>query len=620
MAQEQQEPNARRAVDAPIGPYLPPLLRCGTLEVVARQKRSGFAPPSVARRADADADWLRDGKPLWYSQRPRLIRADDPGGVALDRLLVVGDVETLTFERNSNSADEWFVAETWARTGTAAIDGRLVSVFDLNWSHEELWDAIGREPHGFDRPMVDFGQLKIGTEGDDDFTSNRIRLNMAPLNIPESQVERIDETAQYASHMVNLVIPTFGNGRLTDHGEYRLDMAAQRFYEYFADEYDSIAFVAAETTVDDGRAYAKRARQPVSGIGRPLYDHSDEYGSAGVLRTVELYEGAVFATMATSHHEIGHTWVDDWDWSALAGGVEFYDQTSHTPLLYPGEVFTGNVLAPDVRVARSEDGDGFVLEDTPEPAALHPTTLYRMGLIGPESVPELLVFANQHQHLWRAGTRIEGGVRTVHINDILAEHGPREGPVDSVWRRATVIVSRDELLSQAEMDFWNFFAARHAATEGVTTWEGVPSWHEATGGRARLHSDITPKTGGKIVNDPPLQVSYAPIDPGEFPGAQLDKPIPGLITPGSTLTISGIVTATARDDFFQACVEFRLGARRSDTGFFRRTCSPVVGNRFRMTKSFEEHEAGQYELLFWLDAPGPGGRMYLAGISGITVG
>ena len=40
----------------------------------------------------------------------------------------------------------------------------------------------------------------------------------------------------------------------------------------------------------------------------------------------------------------------------------------------------------------------------------------------------------------------------------------------------------------------------------------------------------------------------------------------------------------------------------------------------RMTKSFEEHEAGQYELLFWLDAPGPGGRMYLAGISGITVG
>ena len=83
--------------------------------------------------------------------------------------------------------------------------------------------------------------------------------------------------------------------------------------------------------------------------------------------------------------------------------------------------------------------------------------------------------------------------------------------------------------------------------------------------------------------------------------------------------LSGTVTTTARNDFFQACVEFRLGARQSEPGFFRRTCSPVVGNRFRITKSFQEHEGGHYELLFWLDAPGLG-RMHLAGISGISVG
>ena len=42
-----------------------------------------------------------------------------------------------------------------------AIDGGLVSVFDLNWSHEKLWDAIGRQGHGFDKPIVSFGTLKI---------------------------------------------------------------------------------------------------------------------------------------------------------------------------------------------------------------------------------------------------------------------------------------------------------------------------------------------------------------------------------------------------------------------------------------------------------------------------
>ena len=556
-----------------------------------------------------------DGSPLWYSQRPRLIRADDPGGVALDRLLVVGDVETLTFERRSYSA--WDnVVETWPRTGTTAIDGRLVSVFDLSWSHAELWDAIGRQHHGFDKPMIDFGRLKIRTDDGEEF-SNRIRLNMAPLNVPASRVERIDDTTQYASHVVNLVIPGFGNGRLTDYGDYRLYVAARRFYEHFADEYDSIAFVAAETTVADYTAFAHRVRQPVSGLGRSLYDRSAEYGSAGILRTVEVYEGAIFATMETSHHEIGHTWVDDWDWSALTGGVEMYNETSHTPLLYPGEVFTSHVLGPDVRVARTEDGEGFVLEHTPAPAALHPTTLYRMGLIGPESVPELLVFENQHQDL-RVGDRIDGGVRSVHINDILAEHGPRTGPVDSTWRRATVIVSRDELLSQAEMDFWNFFAARHAATEGVTTWEGVPSWYEATGGRARLHTDITPKTRARIVDEPPLQVSYVPIDAGEFRGVRLDEPVPGLITPGTRLIISGNVTTTARDDFDEACAEWQRVTRFERERY--NDCSDVIGGRFRITTSFREDQAGPYELRLTLDSPGLERRMYLAGISGITVG
>ena len=120
----------------------------------------------------------------------------------------------------------------------------------------------------------------------------------------------------------------------------------------------------------------------------------------------------------------------------------------------------------------------YVIESTPAPSVYHPTTLYRMVLIGPEDVPEMVVFENQRQFSTDSrsspaiGTAVDGGTRAVHINDIMAEHGVRSGPVDSSWRRVTIVVSRNELLSPDEMDYWNFFAARHEARSGATTLGG----------------------------------------------------------------------------------------------------------------------------------------------------
>ena len=98
------------------------------------------------------------------------------------------------------------------------------------------------------------------------------------------------------------------------------------------------------------------------------------------------------------------------------------------------------------------------------------------------------------------GTAVDGAARRVHINDIIAEHGPRQGPVDDAWSRVTVVVSREGLLSAEEMSYWNFFAARHAATGGTTTWDGAPSFFEATGGAAPLRTDVTPLLEAKLVD------------------------------------------------------------------------------------------------------------------------
>ena len=596
-----------------------------------REAGASTGPYSAAASPTAEPDLPA---PLWFDQNPRLIRADHAGGLSLDDFLVAGDVPTLTFERLSLSAadSDYVVRETWRRTGTTAIAGHLISVFRPSWDNAALWDAIGWQRRGFDRPYVQLGTLLVPRDADaaNGGGARRfpIRLRTAPLNVPAAEVAQIDAQTQYASHVVNLVMPEFGDRRLSQ-GDYghELEDAAKRFYAHFSDEYASIAFIPRQQHVVPYDAFHHNVRNPIAGLGAlPVFDDTATYGSAGVLRSVELYPNASFTSNASSTHAISHQWVDYWDWSALAGGIDRAGRApeSHTPLLYPGEVYAGAVLDVTRRVAAVGGGTSYAVERTPVPATLHPTTLYRMGLIGPESVPELLVFESQGQFdetraaAPAAGTAVEGSWRRVHVNDILAEHGPRSGPVDDAWSRVSVVVSRDGLLSAEEMSYWNFFAARHAATAGTTTWEGVPSFFEATGGAVPLRTDVTPTSAAKIAAT--VETGDMPVAPGEFRGVQLDAPVPARIAVGESVTIAGTVTTTARDDFTLACAAWTL------PGTFRAhpyACDSIAGNRFSIPHRFAAADAGRYQLQMFLHYPDPGspfpGYLFLSPISGITV-
>ena len=364
------------------GALAPPVLPegiaalCGTPTVIARQIRAGFAPlslASLARMADVDMG-LPDGSPLWFNQYPRLIRADDPGGLRFENFLVVGDIETLDFERWS--VDAWDqVSETWTRTGTSAIDGHLVSRFDPSWTHAELWDSLAWALRGVDQPSAYWGTLTIpNTEDDEDDGEVGIWLEVAPLNLPEARVERINESTQYASHVVNLLVEDFGDARLTtDNYGFDLNAVVQQFYEHFEDTYDSIAVVAADKhIIPEYAAFHQNVRNGISGLGDlAVFDNSSTYGSSGALRSVELYLDGTFTRLSWSHHEIGHQWVDYWDWSEIAGGIERggANPSSHFPLLFPGGTLTGGVLQENRRVAHVVDGDdndsaAYVVEGT----------------------------------------------------------------------------------------------------------------------------------------------------------------------------------------------------------------------------------------------------------------
>ena len=624
VAQVREPPPAPDAAPVARPDIVGPPAICGAASHIARLPTPGSVAPSI-RPPTAEPTLPA---PLWYDQNPRLIRADHTGGLSLDSFLVAGDVETLTFERLSQTAESYVVREAWRRSGTTDIEGHLISVFNPSWDSAALWGGIGWQRRGFDRPYARFGTLLIprssdaANAGEDVVERFAIWLRLAPLNVPAAQVTQIDADTQYASHVVNLVMPGFGDARLSS-GDYghELDEAAKRFYAHFSDEYASIAFVPRQQHVVPYDAFHHNVRNPIAGLGAlPVFDHTETYGSAGVLRSVELFPNVSFTSNASSTHAISHQWVDYWDWSRLGGGIELAgrDPASHTPLLYPGEVYAGAVLDVKRRLAEVGGGTSYAVERTPGPALLHPTTRYRMGLIGPEAVPELLVFENQGQLdgtglVPLVGTTVDGAGRRVHVNDMLAVHGPRQGPVDDAWSRVSVVVSRDGLLSAEEMSYWNFFAARHAATGGTTTWDGVPSFFEATGGAAPLRTDVTPLLAAKLVE--PVEAGDMPIAPGEFRDVELDAPVPARIVVGESVTIAGTVTTTERDDFNIACAWWnRYG---SEDLIFE--CASIEGNRFSIPYRFTAGDAGRYSLLIYLyfpDAPlSPSHRSFISGIT-----
>ena len=607
-----------------------PAFVCGTPELVARQTWTGVTRLPHVRMADEEEE-SPYGQPLWFDPQPRLIRADSTEGLAFNDFLIVGDIETVEFERWSSTAGE-AVTETWTRTGTRTFTGQLISYFNPTWDETTLWDAIGRRRRGFDSPFVYFGTLKIpklvetgeetagdgeadddGEAEEDEFEEVGIRLPVAPLNLPASHVEEIDRNLQHAGHVVNIVLPGFGSGRVDgDDHAFALEAVTRLFYNFFPDVYDSIAIVTAEQHPSSKfDAYHWNARNPIGGLGRDEFDYTDFFGSGGALRSVEFYRDAQFTATWTSNHEIGHQWADYWDWTEITEGIERkgWGPGGHTPLLFPGEVLLGAVLRPIRRVALADDGDdsedaSYVIERTPAPSVYHPTILYRMGLIGAEEVPEMVVFEDQGQFGEEyatapgIGTAVEGETTAVHINDILGQHGTRSGPVDDAWRRVTIVVSRTGLLSPEEMDYWNFFAARHEARSGATTFGGMPPFYEATGGRATLDTTLEKFDGSRIVNDPPLQVSDVPIDPGEFRGVQLDAEIPGSMTVGETITFAGAITSSDAADVVEVCVhQVHTGGPVDDEGSDIRvvtTCDEPAGNRFSMSLTFDR--ASRYGL------------------------
>jgi hypothetical protein len=93
-------------------------------------------------------------------------------------------------------------------------------------------------------------------------------------------VVQVDATAQYSSHVVNLVVPGFANtpGPADAFDEVA---AAQYFYQYLGDDYDFLTFVFAERPFRGAVAgYHRVVQNQIQGIGMATSNSSATYGTA----------------------------------------------------------------------------------------------------------------------------------------------------------------------------------------------------------------------------------------------------------------------------------------------------------------------------------------------------
>lgn len=560
------------------------------------------AHPGTTRHVAARV--LESGEAISYLQEPALVMAARPQALALRRFTVQGDIERVRFDRWDPVKGE-YAQEIWVRTTTDAVGGGPISVFEPRWPAEVVQALLARSRHGFDQPSVFLGYFRGAVDGPERLVSVSIRVGSTA--IPTAPVVRVSDTAQYSSHVVNLVVPGFGDGLVTTGDtSFELSTVTRKFYEHFEDSYQIIAVVPQAAHPDVYTAFHAVVQNQVDGIGLARFDRSAQYGSAGALLGVELFakEGAVSNT--TSNHELTHTWGHYFDWGRVAGIARSgHDPGAHAPLMKGSETLVGSVLRSTLRVGVS--AQGHAIELTPIYARQHPLELYAMGLLAPEQVAPIDVFEDQGQFTFVAptvGAAVTGATRTISINDIMGVHGARRGPVLPSLDRATVIVSRDSLVSGEEMSYWNFYAARleDPNLTGVMSYEGQPSFEFATAHQVDLRAGIRPRLAEPVTR--PYPVDWPTIGVGDCPGVTFEEPVPTRYSAGQSTEIRGRVTATDRADFSQILIRYYPFGGSNDGLLFYEGISR--SGSFRVRPSFRSDQQGLYlfeVFLFWPDAP-----------------
>lgn len=517
---------SRRPSHQGLGAVLTALIVVATAGTWAGQPRPAdtrrFPHDVPVDAADFDMDrasFVADGQPLFSRQSPRILRPDYTGTVELE-IVYVGLVSNLRVFRPQGNI---FVFDEFAVVQSSTLEGRTVSIFRPSWSMSDFLLRFGLTID-FDSGVgatlrIAPSTVPLGSNGFPTF-ADTVMIRAMSTSVGNVPVVQIDPTAQYSSHVVNLVLPSMA-GSLYEFDAFPSDVIARLFYSYFGDDYEHLAFVFREEPFARGvsSAFHLAVQNKISGIGMPVYNQSAQWGSAGRLEGVEQYVHTLDNVI--SNHELGHQWGHYFNWTGIAGIT--HTDSAHAPLWGHHESLVGAFIPSNLKLLPLA-GVEWEAVRAPEPTQSAPLESYAMGRLAASAVPPIDIFENQSG--WSVnlpGQRVSGATRRVTMDDIIAHHGSRSGPTITTLRRALILVSRDALASPAEMAYWTLLAQRLEDPQqtGMIGEAGIGSFRAVTG--ATLNTRVIPPAGGTTL------AGHALLEPevlnhNDFAGIVLDAP------------------------------------------------------------------------------------------------
>lgn len=407
----------------------------------------------------------------YYVVVPRVLNASNPTGV---RVLLVPP---------ATATSVTFVPVAGTSVALTPI-GAGVLTFTLQGG-----SALSGYVTGTMRNFV--GRLDYRSAAGTQIKLTNLSVNVRDATMPDVAIMPLVPDAQRSPYVLNIRIDTvtiYPNAAIVSHALQLLG----------GDQFDFVAVIATVTT-NNNRVHSG-VRNDVSGIGRSIYNNSAGYGGTGRLRgTIAfpidgLFDGAEQGMI----HETGHSWINfatvdpvlgagspHWPPSTMAHGAMGFN--------IPGSNVGGNFP-----YALTPLGNGTVRINR-EPASDHftPLDLYVMGLVPPDSVPDVYVLPAG----FNVNAITDGMVSpatTYTINDYVTRMGarvPSSATAPRSFVTAVVVLSCGRLLSPAEMAFFDHASARAETLVPLQSMSGLvmvtaSGFYLATGGRATLRTRL----------------------------------------------------------------------------------------------------------------------------------
>ena len=294
---------------------------------------------------------------------------------------------------------------------------------------------------------------------------------------------------QATARLVNIHDPLY----LTDGNVRRV---AQTFYRHYGDSYDFLNIIATPSRFAN-RTHT-RVRNDVDGIGATRFDSSSQFGSAGRLRGYSLFPIPGFYDGAGTgySHETGHQWISSLNFGVFAPGVPHWPASSMATGTMGFSIGGAGGQGGDFRCNVVDDSGIVRLLPVPlgDPQAFNDFDLYLMGLLPPESVRPQVVLTGVTSPPQCTGQIYTGTVARVTVDTIVAGAGrrvPDSTQSPKRFRAATILVSRDALVSREMMWLYSWLTARAELEtptpihEGFSKGTGNP-FFVMTGGRATI--------------------------------------------------------------------------------------------------------------------------------------